>query len=74
MSSTGYVINGVYHKSDIIDSNVKKGKEHSGHRDSVRKDMARDYARDLVQPHTPEFIDAFPQQAKRMGMVPQGEL
>lgn len=69
----GYVLNGKYIKSGIIDNNIKQGKEHAQHRDHVRKEMARDYARDLVQPHTPEFIDAFPDKAKRMGLVPQGE-
>ncbi len=73
MTSTGYVKNGIYYKSGIIEDNIKKGKEHSGFRDHTRKEMAREYARDLIQPHTPEFIDANPIKARRMGMIPRGE-
>jgi hypothetical protein len=69
----GYIINGRYIKSDTIDNDVKKGKEHSGYRDHRRKEMARDYARDLVQPWTPEFIEANPTKARALGMVPKGE-
>lgn len=72
-TSTGYVINGKYVKSNTVGKDIKNGKEHSGYRDHVRKEMARDYARDLVQPWTPEFIDANPTKAKQLGMVPRGE-
>lgn len=70
----GQIVGGKYVKSAIVSSDIKQPKEHSGHRDHVRSTMARDYARELVQPHTEEFIDAYPQQAKRMGMIPEGEL
>lgn len=71
--STGYFINGKYIKSDTIDDVVKKGKEHSNYRDHVRKEMARDYSRDLIQQSDPQFVDAFPDKAKRMGMIPESE-
>lgn len=61
----GQIVNGKYVKSGIIDSDIKQPKENAHHREYVRNRMREDYARDLVQPNTPEFAEAFPNKIRR---------
>lgn len=72
MSTTGYIINGVYHKGkDILpeqdgQSITYKGYDHDKQR--------QEHRRELIQPYVsgepnPEFIAQFPAEAKEYGFI-----
>lgn len=72
MKSTGYILNGVYHKggeADLSDERAVTDKSHDHDR------QRENHARDLIQPRlrdgrpNPEFIEQYPEEAKNYGFT-----
>jgi hypothetical protein len=60
----GYIKDGVYVKSTMVDKAVKYHNERASYRQSQREDMAFTYAREIVQPNDPNYYEAFPNRFK----------
>jgi len=74
MSGTGYIINGVYVRTNKA-SKVTAPRKHALHKQFEIERDAQEFARDIVQPYlpngkpNPEFITALPREAERYGFV-----
>jgi hypothetical protein len=75
MSSTGYILNGVYVRAKDVPATAKTPRKQVLHKQfEIEADRER-FARDLVQPYLPngqvneEFVRALPKEAERYGFV-----
>lgn len=73
--STGYILNGKYVRMGSVPGGELAPRKQALHRQfQIEKDR-QEFARDLVQPYTPdgkinqEFIRALPKEAERYGFV-----
>lgn len=77
MSSTGYVLNGIYYKKKP-DLHAMQSLQQSTWKEWDHDKQRQDHAADIVQPYkgskpNQEFIDLYPDAAIDYGFIPKNE-
>jgi len=77
MASTGYIRNGVYHKTKVVPLESMVIPEQSTYKLSDHARQRFDHAADILQPHgfdgqpNPKWIEANPDEAEEYGFTPR---
>lgn len=79
MSSTGYILNGVYVRASDVPPKVTVPRKHILQKSFEQGEDVQKFKKDLIQPYdhngkpNPEFIAAMPEEAERYGFVNKEE-